>query len=108
MSDGGGAICNGGEAFETRRIHFCPTEGRLRRFYVRYQHYYGAEWYCLGCGDRWCDDERGERPFMRGWRADAIKHAKKGWDGVTVKASERNAAFRAFMEAFVAEMESAR
>ena len=99
----GGAICNGGEAFETRRIHLCPTENRRRRFYVRFQHYYGAEWYCLGCGDRWSSEGRGYRPWVRGWRKDAIAYAKRGWDRVTVTASQRKAAFRAFMDAYLAE-----
>lgn len=95
----GGAICNGGEAFETRRIEFCPTENRRRRFFVRFQHWYGPEWYCLGCGDRWSLEGRGSRPFARGWRREAIKHAKAGWDRVTVTARGRSAAFRAFMAA---------
>ena len=94
-----GAICNGGEAFKSRRIQFCPTEGKRRRFYVRFQHWYGAAWYCLGCGDRWQDGERGERPFMRGWRAEAIARAKRGWDSVTIPAQDRERAFRSFMEA---------
>jgi len=96
-----GAICNGGASFESRRIQLCPTEGKRRRFYVRYQHWYGSEWYCLGCGDRWQDGERGERPFMRGWREQAIARATTGWNGVTVSARERKHAFRSFMEAWL-------
>jgi hypothetical protein len=102
----GGAICNGGVAFESRRIGFCPIEGRRRRFYVRFQHWYGAEWHCLGCGDRWQDGELGSRPFMRGWRKEAIARAKRDWAGVTVSARDRKRAFRAFMDAFVQEMAS--
>jgi hypothetical protein len=96
----GGAICNGGEAFETRRIEFCPTENRRRRFFVRFQHWYGSTWHCLGCGDAWQDGERGYRPFARGWRKDAIRRAKAGWDRVTVTARTRKAAFGAFMDAY--------
>jgi hypothetical protein len=94
-----GAICNGGPTFETRRIQVCPTEGRRRRFYVRFQHWYGSEWYCLGCGDRWQDGERGARPFARGWRQEAIRRAREGWDRVTVRSEDRQRAFRAWMEA---------
>ena len=101
MSTSEGAICNGGPSFESRRIAFCWTENRRRRFYVRYQHWYGAEWHCLGCGDAWCDGERRERPFMRGWRAEAIKRAKAGWDAVTIPARQQRRAFHAFMEAWL-------
>ena len=98
MSDG--AICNGGEAFEIRRIQFCPVEARRRRFYGRFQHWYGWEWYCLGCGDRWSDDgEMGSRPFERGWRVKAIAKAKGRWAGVTVTSRDRKRKFRAFMAA---------
>lgn len=98
-----GAICNGGVAFESRRIGYCPVCDRRRRFYVRFQHWYGSEWYCLGCGDRWQDGEMGSRPFMRGWRAEAIKRHKAWWDGVTVSARDRKRAFRAFMDDYFAE-----
>ena len=91
-------ICTGGPTFETRRIRLCPTEGVRRRFYVREQHWYGSEWNCLGCGDRWADGERGERPFMRGWRQEAIARAKRGWDGVTVRAEDRHRLWRAWIE----------
>jgi hypothetical protein len=98
-----GAICNGGVAFEVRRIRFCPTEGKRRRAYERFQHYYGWESYCLGCGDRWQDGEMGSRPFMRGWRKEAIARHKANWDRVTVKARDRRRAFHAFMAEFIAE-----
>lgn len=80
----GGAICNGGVAFEARRIRFCPTEGKRRRAYERFQHYYGWASYCLGCGDCWQDGEMGSRPFARAWRKDAIARHKASWDRVTV------------------------
>ena len=89
-----GAIC-GGYDFAARRILLCPTEGRKRRFYATFAHWYGWSFVCLGCGDRWQDGERGERPFVRGWRAEAIRHAKAGWDRVAVSSRERRAAFRA-------------
>ena len=92
-----GAICDGGLAFEERRIRLCPTENRRRRFYVRSQVWYGAEWTCLGCGDRWADGERGYRPFERGWRVKAIADAKRRWAGVTVPYSARRTAFNAWL-----------
>jgi hypothetical protein len=100
----GGAICNGGEKFEARCIQFCPIEDRRRRFYGYFQHWYGWSWYCLGCGDRWSGEgELGSRPFMRGWRKEAIARHKAWWDGVTVPARDRKRAFRAFMDAWLAE-----
>jgi hypothetical protein len=102
-----GAICNGGAAFEVRRIDLCPTEKRRRRIYSRFQHWYGWESYCLGCGDRWTPDEIGSRPFARGWRKEAIARHKRLWDGVTVLARDRRKAWRAFMDAFLADMEQA-
>jgi hypothetical protein len=98
----GGAICNGGVAFEARRIRFCPTEGKRRRFYSRFQHWYGWESYCLGCGDRWQDGEMGERPFARAWRKEAIARHKAWWDRVTVSRRDRKRAWRAFMDEFFA------
>lgn len=103
----GGAICNGGVAFEERRIAMCPVEHKRRRIYCRFQHWYGWEMYCLGCGDRWADGELGSRPFMRGWRKEAIARHKRYWNGVTVSARDRKRAWRAFMDAFFAEMDGA-
>jgi hypothetical protein len=91
-----GVIC-GGYAFDARRVLFCPTEGRRRRFYASFAHYYGWTYTCLGCGDRWMDGERGSRPFARGWRVQAIRRAKERWAGVTVGARARRAAFRSMM-----------
>jgi hypothetical protein len=103
-----GAICNGGVAFEARAIQWCPVENRRRRFYGRFQHWYGWEWYCLGCGDRWSGDgEMGSRPFERGWRGKAIARAKERWADVSIPARNRRRAFRAFMEAFLADELSA-
>lgn len=64
---------------EWRRIRFCPIEGRRRRMYGWFQHWYGWTVTCLGCGDRWQDGELGARPFKRGWRREAIAAAKKAW-----------------------------
>lgn len=92
-------ICDGGAAFEERRIMFCWTENRRRRFVVRSQAWYGATLTCLGCGDSWSDGERGYRPFARGWRQKAIADATKRWNAITLRAPERRAAFHAWLEA---------
>ncbi len=96
-----GAICNGGEAFEIRRVGICPVEKKRRRIYGRFQHWYGWQWYCLGCGDRWADGELGSRPFERGWRAKAIARHKANWAGVPI--GNDRAAFRRFVAAYFAE-----
>jgi hypothetical protein len=62
-----------------RRVMHCPTCDRRRRFACRFEAWYGVEVTCLGCGDRWCDGERAERPFMRGWRQESIARARRNW-----------------------------
>ncbi len=91
-----GAICDGGLAFEARRIAYCPTEDRRRRFVTRAQAWYGTEWTCLGCGDSWCDGERGYRPFERGWRPKAIARARDRW--ARVPAGDRRIRQRAWLD----------
>lgn len=76
----GGYICISSRDREWRRIMACPTEGRRRRFYGWFQHWYGWTWTCLGCGDSWADGERGYRPFKRGWRKEAISRAVAAWN----------------------------
>jgi hypothetical protein len=51
-----------------------------RRFAGLDAPWYGATWTCCGCGDSWTDGERHVRPFRRGWRKDAIAHARSIWD----------------------------
>ena len=94
----GGAICGGYDHIE-RRIQFCPICKRRRRFVGTFAAYYGFTWYCVACGDRWQDDELGSRPFMRGWRKEAIAYAKALWDRVDYPASERRARFYAALDA---------
>jgi len=69
-----GAICGGYGVLE-RRIRDCPTENAPRRMLGEFAAYYGWTITCLGCGDRWMDGERGERPFARGWRQESIARA---------------------------------
>lgn len=95
----GGAIC-GGYVFEARRVFHCPTCDRRRRFYGTFAHWYGWTWTCLACGDRWQDGERGERPFMRGWRAESMARARKGWAGVQGDARTQRRAFEAGLRAY--------
>ena len=60
-------------------VHECPTCKTCRRFLLRVQPWYGADSTCLTCGDSWQDGERMERPFMRGWRKESVKHARAFW-----------------------------
>lgn len=83
-----GAIC-GGYTYERRRIHYCPTEDRKRRFWVTGASYYGTTWHCLGCGDRWQDGERGYRPYARGWREKAIAEYREAWSRIPAGLSPR-------------------
>jgi hypothetical protein len=97
-------ICDGGEKFEVRRIALCPIEHKRRRIYGYFQHWYGWQWYCAGCGDRWADGELGSRPFERGWRAKAIARHKEWWNGAPQRSErERKRAFSAFVDAYFAE-----
>lgn len=53
----------------------CPTCQRPRRMFVRFFEWYGAQVTCAGCGEEWNDGERGERPFMPGWRTKNRRYA---------------------------------
>lgn len=63
-----------------RRIMRCPTCERRRRFAAWDALWYGPTWACLGCGDRFGDGERLERPFARGWRQESKQRARETWD----------------------------
>jgi hypothetical protein len=92
-----GAICGGFDVLE-RRIRHCPTENAQRRMVGGFAPWYGWTVYCLGCGDRWQDGERGERPFARGWRSDAIRHAEELYARALSGAAARSALDRAVRE----------
>ena len=49
---------------------------RDRRMLGQFQEWYGTTWTCAGCGERWTDGEQHERPFVPGWRAEHIRHAR--------------------------------
>lgn len=72
-------ICDGGPKRYVRTVGFCPVEKRRRRFTGFDQTWYGVTWHCCGCGDSWSDGEMHERPFKRGWRKEAIEHAREMW-----------------------------
>lgn len=92
-----GAICGGYHVLE-RRIRVCPTENARRRMVGGFAPWYGWTVYCLGCGDRWQDGERGERPFARGWRKAAIRHAEEMYARALSGAAARSALRRVVME----------
>lgn len=83
------------DQFILRRIRHCPTCKRRRRFSGRDALWYGTTWACCGCGDRWTDGERHERPFRRGWRRESIAQARADW---AVGSGDR-AAFQAWLTA---------
>jgi hypothetical protein len=68
------------DSIAVRRISYCPTCDKRRRFSGTDALWYGPIWTCLGCGDRWSDGERLERPFKRGWREASRRDARKVWD----------------------------
>lgn len=55
----------------------CPICNKRTFFVSFFQDWYGWDSTCIKCGDSWQDGHRLERPFMRGWRKQAIKDAKK-------------------------------
>ena len=62
-----------------------------------------APWYgwtltCLGCGDRWLDGERLERPFMRGWRQEAIRRAAEHYTHALSGAALHSATQRVMLD----------
>jgi len=67
-------------------VMVCPTCQRMRRFLCQFQEWYGWAQTCLGCGDVWEDGERLERPFVRGWRQDSIRRARKALEIIGVQA----------------------
>jgi hypothetical protein len=84
-----------------RRIAHCSTCGRRRRFAGLHEFWYGTTWTCLTCGERWCDGERMERPFRRGWRQESSRRARALWEtGVRWQSP----AHRAWMDAELAAL----
>lgn len=65
--------------FYRRRVAYCPTCRRRRRFVWAEQVWYGVRLTCCGCGDSWNDGQREPRPFRRGWRKGAVRLARERW-----------------------------
>ncbi len=85
-------IC-GGTVAACRRVLRCPSCQCRRRFVQSHAGlYYDDIFTCLGCGDTWSGGERGERPFRRGWRREALTRARRSWAGAMTRKD-----FRAFV-----------
>jgi hypothetical protein len=67
-------------------VNACPTCERPRRMLGAHAEWYGTTWTCVGCGDRWQDGERLERPFCQGWRRQNIEHARRRLAAIGVQA----------------------
>ena len=53
----------------------CPTCEATTLFVVASYEWYGAEFTCLSCGERFNEEGRCERPFSPGWRKRSIRQA---------------------------------
>ena len=58
-------------------VNDCPVCDRPRRMLGWHVEWYGTTWTCAGCGDKWSDGERLERPFSPGWRRQNIEQARR-------------------------------
>jgi hypothetical protein len=67
-------------------VNECPTCERPRRMLAQFQEWYGTTWTCVGCGDKWTDGERHERPFAPEWRKENIGAARERLAGIGVLA----------------------
>lgn len=61
------------QARYTAQVNHCSTCERPRRMLCASYEWHGPRWTCAGCGDSWHDEGLEERPFVRGWRLDAIR-----------------------------------
>jgi hypothetical protein len=75
-----------------RTIRYCPTCKTRRRMVESWYVWYGPHASCTVCGDSWSDGERQPRPFARGWRKEAVAHAKREYAAAGTK-REAQAAF---------------
>lgn len=101
---GGIVICGPDPSAPTcRRVIHCPTCDRKRRMAQRFGGvWYGDDFICLGCGDRWSGHEMWERPFQPRWRAKSIATARTWWDSALSRSDYR----RVVKEQITAEMEA--
>lgn len=63
--------------YSTCQVNHCPTCAQERRMLVQSTEWYGATLTCTGCGDKWTDGERHERPFSPGWRQQSREFARE-------------------------------
>ncbi len=94
-------ICTGPRGIVRRLVRHCPNCKRRRRFVQSYGGWYGDTLTCVACGDAWSEGQRMERPFARGWRKQAINHARAQW-AAAMSPREFRAAIRADLEAMFA------
>ena len=64
----------------------CPFCEKRAFMVGSHEAWYGTDWTCLGCGNRWCDGERMPRPFEPKWwdrrKRDAREHYRR-FNGIT-------------------------
>lgn len=66
---------NAPSSSHTLKKHECPTCNKNSFMLGHHAMWYGTDWTCLGCGERFNEDGIVERPFMRGWRKKSIESA---------------------------------
>jgi hypothetical protein len=76
-------VCGPDNRFLRRRYQRCPIDQCISEQVVRYELWHGPTVWCCKCGDSWGDGELLERPFLRGWRKDAVRDARRLWDRAT-------------------------
>jgi hypothetical protein len=73
-------LCRPPQGVVRRHYLTCWNCERKRRVVEVWQGaWYPSHFYCCACGDGWGDEERMERPFLRGWRPKAIAKARAHW-----------------------------
>ena len=87
---GNAIICS--PTIDVRKLDFgwCSTCGGRRVMWWEHAEWYGWDWTCLVCGERWADGERMERPFMPRWRQKSIASAKRRIDAARATGEEES------------------
>lgn len=60
-------------------VRTCPVCQREAHLVGATQDWYDTTWTCCRCGDSWAGGELLPRPFVRGWRQEAIRGACRRW-----------------------------
>lgn len=71
---------------EACNVDYCPTCERPRRMFIAHYEWYGATVTCAGCGERWNDGCREERPLLPRWRENNRKNAIRNLVRIGIKA----------------------